>query len=308
MKSEINSFWLRIALALLISLGLAVHGKKKKSLATSGAIAAIVVGFCSFATSYRFGIILIAFYYTGSKLTKVKEDIKAKLEDEYALGGQRNWIQVLANSVLATAVCITYYIYFGEDSHISFETKHNGNRSYLLILYISHYACAAADTWASELGILSISKPRLVTTFFLREVPPGTNGGMSILGTVASLAGGAFIGLVFWLMSFFTVTGDVPSNQFAAVIIGAVAGLLGSLFDSIMGATLQASYYSKNRKCIIKMNKKKHTADLDVIRICGSDVLTNEDVNFWSIALTCIVMYWLGPIIFCSLNQNACIL
>jgi uncharacterized membrane protein len=64
-----------------IHLDLCIH----KSLYI-GAISALLVGFGSFAVSYRFGVILILFYYSSSKLTKVKEDIKAKLEDGYVIG------------------------------------------------------------------------------------------------------------------------------------------------------------------------------------------------------------------------------
>lgn len=140
----------RLVLAALISLGLSYHGIKKKSLSASGAIAAVFVGFTSFACSYRFGIILILFYYVSSKLTKVREDIKAKLEDDYAMGGQRNWIQVFANSILATSVCIAYCYYFGSDSNIDFSDVSDLNavlRSKLLCMYVAHYACAAGDTW-----------------------------------------------------------------------------------------------------------------------------------------------------------------
>ncbi len=55
-----------------------------------------------------------------------------------------------------------------------------------------HMACCLGDTFASEIGILSKSTPRLVTTW--RKVPPGTNGGMTLLGTLASACGGALIG------------------------------------------------------------------------------------------------------------------
>jgi uncharacterized membrane protein len=176
---------------------------------------------------------LIFFYYTGSKLTKVKEDVKAKLEDNYSKGGQRNYIQVLCNSILATLIAL-YYIYtIGEDDHISFikseddisyefgdiTISKNILKSYLICLYVAHYACATADTWASELGILSRRKPRLVTTLFIKQVPSGCNGGMSILGTFASAVGGAFIGLIHYLMSFL-LSNQSNNQQLPIVIIG----------------------------------------------------------------------------------------
>lgn len=58
--------------------------------------------------------------------------------------------------------------------------------------YVGFFACCTADTWASELGILSTSDPFLITT--LKRVPKGTNGGVSGLGFMASLAGGLAIG------------------------------------------------------------------------------------------------------------------
>lgn len=81
----------RIIVAIIIALALALHGKSRKSLDSSGCLAAIFVGFAAFAASYRFGILLILFYLSSSKFTKLKGDIKAKLEDGYAHGGQRNW-------------------------------------------------------------------------------------------------------------------------------------------------------------------------------------------------------------------------
>lgn len=292
---------IRVIVALVISLGLAYHGKRKKSLNSSGSIAAIFVGFSTFAVSYRFGFLLIIFYYTSSKLTKVKEDIKAKLESDYAKGGQRNWIQVFANSILATLASISFIVICGEDSEaVSFQHAPTQNisknlRAHLICAVLSHYACATADTWASELGILSRGEPRLITTLFLRKVPPGTNGGMSQLGTLASLAGGLLMGLVNATYEYFACTGVITyRNWLFSLVFGALMGLLGSILDSLLGATMQATYYCTERKQVVK-TPRNGSLPKSVNSIGGWDLLSNEAVNLWSIALTMLLSIALAP-------------
>ena len=238
------SIMIRVSLALLLSLYLSVQGYRKKSLNKSGAIAAFFVGLTSFSVSYRFGILLISFYYSSSKLTKVKSGVKKKLEADFKESGQRDYVQVLSNSVLATLLALTFYFVYGEDNFaIDFKSS-NALQSQLLCAYITHYAVANGDTWASELGILSTKKPRLITSLFLKEVPPGTNGGVSLLGTVASLTGGIFIALTYYIISFVMIRlGYIASTsaQWPVFVLGAWSGLVGSLVDSLLGATLQGT-------------------------------------------------------------------
>jgi uncharacterized membrane protein len=171
---------------------------------------------------------------------------------------------------------------------------------YLWCLYISHYSCAAADTWASELGILSTAKPRLVTSFFLRSVPPGTNGGMSLLGTFASFLGGTFIGLLFYLCSYLLSSPTPSLPQYPMIFVGSLCGLLGSFFDSLLGATVQATYYSKDRQCIVKRSERMK--DQSIILISGSDFLTNEQVNLVSILMTMLCSVPIGWFVYSLSN------
>lgn len=97
----------------------------------------------------------------------------------------------------------------------------------------SHFACCLGDTLASELGILSKSPPILITSF--SRVPPGTNGGVSLVGTLASLSGGVVMGLtvaasLIWESSACRQTW--PALMKELVLVGAAAGLFGSFVSS----------------------------------------------------------------------------
>jgi uncharacterized membrane protein len=153
------------------------------------------------------------------------------------------------------------------------------------------------DTWASELGVLNKSLPRLVTAPW-RRVPAGTNGGMSEVGTLASLVAGLFIGAGFAGAGWLWVVGDGEGGfgagwQWGFVWLGALGGLGGSLLDSLLGATLQATWYDKDRKLVVPHHSpllasttagtKKSS---NIVLVCGWDILTGEQVNALSVAAT----------------------
>lgn len=89
-------------------------------------------------------------------------------------------------------------------------------------------AAAAADTWATEIGAYSPTPPRLITNG--TPVPRGANGGITLLGTAGGTLGAACMGGVTWLLG--------PHDLWLAAVV-AVAGVLGMLIDSLLGATLQ---------------------------------------------------------------------
>ena len=124
----------------------------------------------------------------------------------------------------------------------------------------SNYAAVAADTFSSELGILSKSKPRLLTSWNLREVPPGTNGGVSLIGTLAGFGGAFIIALTsLFLLPFCSadsssarqLPGSKPGLEGGSgwglqekvywVVAVTVWGGLGSVLDSALGGWFQAS-------------------------------------------------------------------
>jgi uncharacterized protein (TIGR00297 family) len=193
----------------VLGLGVAGLAYWRRTLTRDGAAAAAIVGCVTFARGgWPATGALLAFFGSSSLLSRLGEVRKQALPLAQAKGARRDAWQVLANGGIAT-MCLGL-----------------GLRR----AAIGALAAAAADTWATELGLLARSRPRLITS--LRSVPPGTSGGVTPEGSLASLGGALVVG-----MTAAALGGGGRSLRAAAL-----AGLGGSLIDSLVGATLQAEY------------------------------------------------------------------
>ncbi|BAU29036.1 uncharacterized protein (TIGR00297 family) [Aneurinibacillus soli] len=213
----------RFLFGLIGSVLIAGIAYKKRSLSVSGGIAAIMLG----TALYTFGDVkwyglLLAFFISSSWLSHRKKQEKREVESLFAKTGVRDWLQVAANGGLGLVAVLGAFLSGRDDVWFAF--------------YIGVLAAAASDTWATEIGVLSRRPPRHILTG--RVVTSGTSGGISRLGLVASLAGGAFIGAAALLL---TIASGGEIN-FTYVWLGAVGGLAGSLADSVLGATWQRTY------------------------------------------------------------------
>ncbi|ELU41312.1 DUF92 domain-containing protein [Rhizoctonia solani AG-1 IA] len=134
---------------------------------------------------------------------------------------------------------------------------------------------------ASELGILSKTAPRLITTFSV--VPPGTNGAMSRTGTLASLVGGVIMGvamIISLLIESPACRGKIGTLIYTLVLTGALSGVGGSALDSLLGATIQRTEFSGVSNSIITDETKSRSRQAGEVKvISGRDVLTNNQVG-----------------------------
>ncbi|WVQ76834.1 hypothetical protein IAR50_006508 [Cryptococcus sp. DSM 104548] len=276
--------------ALVVATGLGLHGFHKGSLSLDGAVAAFAVGYGHLANPLKlFGVTMIGMYLMGSRVTKVKAEMKAKLEDgpdPLKPSGNRNLIQVLSNSLPGLIAALLYR--FGPAAQLSKESVilslHPIARP-LMFASLGLNATILADTFASELGILSSTAPRYILN--LKPVPPGTNGGVSPLGLFVSLAGGVSMGLVqvidLLIENHASRAGGV-GWALEIVGLGAALGLAGSLLDSLLGAILQVTYYDTKEERIVTDTSKRYASvrTAEGVRIVGigSNVLSNSAVNF----------------------------
>jgi uncharacterized membrane protein len=156
---------------------------------------------------------------------------------------------VFANSGVASILCLLHAYQLRQQSP---DTCYSWPGDLLIVGIIANYAAVAADTFSSELGILSKSHPRLITSITFRKVPPGTNGGVTAYGLAAGLLGSLIIVTTSMALTPFcppkpSVTGQrymhgwtlTERNRFTFAM--ALWGALGSVLDSLLGGWLQQS-------------------------------------------------------------------
>lgn len=244
----------QFVLALLVSAAVVALALWRGSLTGSGAVGAMVVGTLIMGLGgWTWGVLLGAFFVSSSLLSHYKETEKQAAAEKFEKGHRRDFGQVMANGGLGAVAATMNAI---------------APSPLWLPLFVGAMATVTADTWATELGTLSRRPPRLITSG--RTVEIGTSGGVSLLGTAVSLLGGLSIGLAAGLLAGrFTVA--------EAAILGVVSGLAGSLFDSLLGATLQQIYYCQ--VCQKETERKRHKCGHQTRPLRGWSWLNNDLVN-----------------------------
>jgi len=246
---------MQLLVGFFLAIIIAVLAYRAHSLDKSGAFASIIVGTIVFGLGgLQWAILLLVFFVTSSALSRLFKKRKQGLDEKFSKGHQRDAGQVLGNGGLATAFVLVHALY--PESTIGW------------VGFAAALAAVNADTWATELGVLNPTPPIMITDL-RKRVEKGTSGGVSLFGTFASLVGSAAIALP---AALFTANWSL----FLPITL---AGLAGSLFDSLIGGTVQAMYYCPTDK---KETEKHplHTCGTETVHIRGWKWLDNDWVNF----------------------------
>lgn len=195
---------------LLVIVGLLIY--IKGALDLLGSIFMIIMGIIIiFTAGVNWLLLIFTFLLLGLLVTKYKHKYKKEIG---VYEGKRSVKNVISNGIVPF-VMAAFGNYAG---------------------FIGSIAVATADTLASEVGVVDKS-PRLITNF--KKVPPGTDGGISPLGTAAGVVGAGIIGIFAYIFG-------ISADPFNALKIAVIAGTFGCFVDSILGAVLESRNYLTN--------------------------------------------------------------
>ena len=241
----------------LLALVVAFIGWRMQALSSSGAWAAVISGGLIFGLGgIPWAVLLLTFFVSSSVLSKAFSQRKRSMNEKFSKGSRRDWQQVLANGGLGVLLVWLYFLFPEKD--------------WIWIAYVGAMAAVNADTWATEVGVLSRTPPRLITTG--EVVERGTSGGITLIGSLAAFLGGVLVSLV---AAFITPNIHLP----LFILGGSLGGMAGALVDSIIGASVQGIYFCPSCKKETESHPL-HSCGTGTSPIRGWRWVNNEVVNF----------------------------
>jgi uncharacterized protein (TIGR00297 family) len=251
----------QILIGSILCLGIALYAYRKNSLTLSGLSGALCMGvLLSVFGGLYFLSILITFFVSSTIAGRFSKHLEKDLATLHQKCGARDISQVIANGFPAFIFATLFYL--------------TGNQIYILG-FATGIASSNADTWGSELGVLSKKTPVSIITF--KPILKGLSGGITLAGSLASLAGAFLIAVVFTTGYQLVYTNH--DHLLLLFVLCMIGGFAGSLLDSLLGATVQVKYYCE---------KEGHITEKRISNGCvntpysGHPLINNDVVNFAS--------------------------
>lgn len=212
-----------VALAACALLGALAWWRRSLTLAGAAAAALLGTGVAAWGGWGAFAT-LCAFFALGVSATRMGRRVKEARGIAQERGGRRGLGNVVANGGVA-GLCAFYA------AHGGFVDPLSGAPEAALVALVAALATAAFDTVSSEVGKAYGRTTVLVTT--LRRVPPGTEGAVSLEGTLAGVAAAVVVGLV----GIPSLLGWSQASLIPLVVVP--AAFVGTTFESVVGATFE---------------------------------------------------------------------
>jgi uncharacterized protein (TIGR00297 family) len=208
----------RLALiGLALNAVIAIAAYAARSIDVGGALSAVAIGTVIVAgLGLGAFALMIAFFVLGTAMTKMGYRIKAARGIAQEKGGARGWRNAWANGGVPALLAA-----FG-------ALAPDELRPLFVLAYAASVATAAADTCSSEIGKAYGRRTFLITT--LQPVPPGTEGAVSLEGTLGAVMGAGVVGGLGAALGLY--------SGLAAVLV-TIAGVLGSLAESVVGTVAE---------------------------------------------------------------------
>jgi uncharacterized protein (TIGR00297 family) len=202
---------------LNLGLGLIAWTIIKKLLTPAGLLHAWILGTIVWATLSWQGYGVVVFYFlVGSAVTKIgiaeKEAAGIAEKRSGARGPENVW-----GSALVATLCALGTLVISREFH-----------PLLALGYVASFSTKLSDTSASEIGKAYGQHTFLITT--LKPVARGTEGAVSLEGTVAGVAGSVAIAIIAYLVGLISLVG---------IGICTIAAFVATNLESVIGATLQ---------------------------------------------------------------------
>ncbi|NTU57031.1 MAG: DUF92 domain-containing protein, partial [Anaerolineales bacterium] len=160
---------MQLLIGFILAIIIAYLAYRAHSLSQGGAIAATIVGTVVFGFGgLEWAILLLIFFITSSALSRLFKKRKQGLDEKFSKGHERDAGQVFGNGGLAAVFVLVHALY--PDSSVGW------------VGFAAALAAVNADTWATELGVLNPTPPRMITDL-KKRVEKGTSGGVSLFGT-----------------------------------------------------------------------------------------------------------------------------
>ncbi len=244
----------RLIAALPAGAIVALIAWRARALTPSGAVAAMVVGGLAVAAGWPWAVLLVVYFTSSAAVSRLGAARKEKLTRSIvAKEGARDAWQVTANGFV-----------FGVAALGSLATPYP--EPGWLALGAGALAASAADTWATEIGIMYGGTPRSILHW--RPVPAGTSGAVSLVGSGGAVLGALAVGFVVLLVGW-------GIRIAAAALVG---GLAGALVDSLLGATVQSRLWCD--RCGVQTEREVHDCGRRTEPIRGIPWIDNDLVNF----------------------------